>query len=126
MKNSVSYFFLIFNMITFLSVNAQNNDGWKLTKEKNGVKVFTKKTENSSFKTFKAEVEIKSSLSDIENVLLNFNNYSNWVYSNDKTNIIQVMDKDKYLVHIYLGTPWPVSDRDLILEYNFKKVLISY
>ena len=89
---------------------------WKLAKEQDGIIVYTKKEENSAFKTFKAIVEIDSPIEKVEKSILDFDSYPEWVYNVENVEIVKE-NANSIFVYLHLSAPWPVSDRDMILKH---------
>lgn len=93
---------------------------WELAKSKDQIDVYTKKFENSPFKAFKAITTIDASVDEIEKVLLNFEDFPNWVFKCYKSNIVKKINQNEFLVHQYMETPWPVTNRDMVLNYKLE------
>lgn len=68
-------------------------DEWKLRKDKNGIKVFTRDVEGSKFKEFKAIVEIKTSMSTILSVFDDVDAYDKWIPNLAEQKLIQRIGK---------------------------------
>ncbi len=123
-------FFGIFSTI-IVSV-AENK--WETVNTKNGIKTYTRDIESSDMDEFMGETVIQSSIEVVGMVLLDSNNYSEWVADCTKSQLIKVlMNKTnkvpningvnhevKSISYLVNDSPWPVSDRDIIIFSHIK------
>lgn len=72
-----SLFIFFICLIVQFSVKSQD---WVLKKDKEGIRVFTRKTTNFKFDELKVECEMEGSLSAMAAVLLDVKNHPQWVY----------------------------------------------
>lgn len=102
-----------------LLISFQMNSDWELKREKNGIQVFTKKIEGSTFKAFKANMNVQAgSLEEVTSAILDVENYVNLVPNTKKSKILEVFNDGKNIHYSYSDAPWPISDRDGIYEQN--------
>lgn len=116
----------------FLNFSAQSDYDWELKKDKDGIKVYTRKHETSSFKEFKLVAEIEApNISVIPAVLLDIDKYTEWMPDTEDAEVIKKIDDGHLIYYTQSGAPWPVSDRDGIYEQKAtffkeeKKVIIE-
>lgn len=108
------------SFICFLFVFAGNffvrAQDWTFVKEKDGIRVFTKKEPGNNLKTFRAVANVKSTLPKVYNLIGNVDNRDWW----DK-NVLEVRvlhrEKEKHFqYYVRYDVPWPLSDRDLCVD----------
>ena len=107
-------------LLTLLTVWApaciSYGQSWEFAKEKDGIKVFTKKSPGSSIRSFKGIMDVKAPVEKVNNLIGNVKNLD-WWDKNVKEIKVLYYEKDKksqyYLVY---DPPWPVTDRDLCVE----------
>lgn len=90
---------------------------WDLKKDKDGIKIYTRSIEGSSFDEFKGITTIeKSSLAEVLKVILDVENYEN-LFPDCMNPKILKQDGNYYDIH-YIQTkgPFPVKDRDSVFE----------
>jgi len=89
---------------------------WKFIKEKDGIRIYTKSSENSSFKSFRGETEYHSTMEKLSMYIGNVENVDWWDKNVREIKVLSV-ERDK-LVRYYLlyDVPWPFNDRDLCVE----------
>jgi hypothetical protein len=102
---------------------------WELDKNKDGVKVYTRVEENSSFKSFKAIMTVDASIDELLKILKNTASYTKW-YGYTKT--ATLLKREKNIQYNYVETifPWPFRNRDMVYkmttdEFNKNSIKIS-
>ncbi|MBI4646130.1 MAG: hypothetical protein HY738_05895 [Bacteroidia bacterium] len=107
------YFLIGFTCIFFTGSGEKN---WKLRKNENGIKVYTRDIENSNQKELKAYTTINSSLSTLVDVILDIPACTTWVYSCSKSLILKKINEQELIYYSLLDIPWPAEDRDMVLH----------
>lgn len=93
---------------------AQNNGGWALKNNKEGVKVYFKKT--ADVHEIKLITSLHTTLPGIVQLLSEVEHYPVWGYKVMESKLLKkVSDKEMYY-YSKLDFPWPLSDRDLIMH----------
>ncbi|MEO6315131.1 MAG: START domain-containing protein [Chitinophagaceae bacterium] len=95
------------------SVVAQTN--WELKVDKDGIKVYTKKTGDSPLKAVKTVCTINTSLSTLTAVLLDVNSSLDWVYATKKIKLLKKLAPNELIYYSEVEIPWPASNRDFIV-----------
>ena len=104
-------FFLVFGIMGDLVAQS-----WTFAKEQDGIRIFTRKENGSSLKSFKGIMDVKSTMEKVCNLLGNVKNHD-WWDENLKEIKILVYEKDKYFqYYLVYHVPWPFTDRDLCVE----------
>ncbi len=106
--------FLLFTCITTSFLFAQNTDGWVFKNEKEGVKVYYRKT--SDVYELKLITSLKVSLSGLVTLLSEVDNYPKWGYKvSESRELKKVSDWETYY-YSKLDFPWPLDDRDIVVR----------
>ena len=104
-------FFLVFGIMEDLVAQS-----WTFAKEQDGIRIFTRKENGSSLKSFKGIMDVKCSMEKVCSLLGNVKNHD-WWDENLKEIKILAYDKDKYFqYYLVYHVPWPFTDRDLCVE----------
>lgn len=106
-----------FLLLILLFITPFLNSDWNLKKEKDGIKIYIRSIEGSSFDEFKGITTIeKSSLTEVLKVILDVENYEN-LFPDCMNPKILKQDGNYYDIH-YIQTkgPFPVKDRDSVFE----------
>lgn len=115
MKKFIVPFFIIFFLFSF------SNDNWKEVNSENGIIVYNTEVSGSKFKKSMAETTIHfGSIEKAEKILKDASNYKSWQPNCDSGKILSKKD-GKLIFYLTFNAPWPVSDRDLILESIYIK-----
>lgn len=93
---------------------AQNGDGWVFKNEKDGVKVYYKKT--SDVHEIKMVTSMKASLSGIVQLLNEVENYASWGYKISEARLLRRTSDKEFYYYSKIDFPWPLSDRDIIVQ----------
>lgn len=104
-------------------VNAQS--AWKLIKEKDGIKIYSRSIEGSSINEIKATFNVKTSMNGLMALLSDVPGFKDWVYRCGE--VEELKQTNKYENYYYQRTlvPWPVNDRDLIVYSLWKQDSIT-
>ena len=110
-------FLSLFSIGLSKSTEPTNADSaeWKLAKNKNGVVVYTRKTEGAKIREFQAIVKIKTNMTDLQKQIENAESYTEWQphITNSKT-LKKLNDNERYIYYA-LDVPWPLQDRDVVV-----------
>ena len=94
-----------------LSLTAQND--WQLKKDQDGIKVYSKSTENSHYDELKVETTLTATLSSLAALILDIDNYHNWSFNTEKAYVLKRVGPGDLYFYELIHSPWPASDRDL-------------
>ena len=105
------FFLLFFDISSNLAAQS-----WVFVKEQDGIKLFTRKEEGSSLKSFKGIMDVTSSMDKVCNLIGNVNNHDWWDENLRQIKVLKY-EKDKYFqYYLIYHVPWPFTDRDLCVE----------
>jgi hypothetical protein len=104
---------LIFIGIGLLHGSLTTNEEWKKEKEKNGITVYTRKSDVSNIKEFRAEGNIQGSMHALKHVFLDVDNYCEWVSDCRNTEALET-GNDMIIYHMELSVPFPFENRDMV------------
>jgi hypothetical protein len=113
LKPALKLLFL-FSILIFNNLAAQKNQDWTLKNNKDGVKVFYRKT--SDVHEVKLTSSIETRLSGIIQLFSEVENYPQWGYRIVESKLLKkVSDREMYY-YSKIDFPWPLNDRDLIMH----------
>ncbi len=98
-----------------LSIPSIAQDNWELKRDKNEVKVYTKKKEGFSLKAYKGVTYTNFSPKQCSEILWDFENHHKWSYAVEKTKVLESTTNEK-ITHFFIDAPWPVNDRDIVIK----------
>jgi hypothetical protein len=109
-----STFFLLVSLL--LPVIAKSQHVWKLKKDKNGIKVFSRKSDKFKFDELKVECVMDGTLSQLAAVLLDVNNQHQWVYKTAKSQLLETVGTAEVIYYSEIECPWPFENRDMVVR----------
>lgn len=112
MKLRPYYFLLLFCLL--FQTTAQCQEDWKLKKDKNGIKVYSRKTPNFKFDELKVDCIFEGKISQLAAVILDVNNQYQWVYKTAKSELLKQVTNADLFYYSEIECPWPFHNRDLI------------
>lgn len=113
----LQHFVLIITLLSFSFLSKGQN--WDLAKDKNGVKVYTRKLQGWGIKEYKVIMNIKTSPSRIVKALKDVPSRYEWAYNSIEIREIERPNKDEVAIYNKVDAPWPVADRDNITRFKF-------
>jgi hypothetical protein len=110
---------LISTLFIALSLFAQDN--WKLERDKNGIKVFTRKTTKASMKESMTEIFVKGTPDQIVKEFKNISTHNTWMHRIATSELLKKISDNEFHAYYVASAPWPVSNRDIVIHYKIKK-----
>lgn len=95
-------------------------EAWVLTRESDGIKVFTKKEGSYKFETFKATVTINTSVNNFISVLNNIEIFPKWGHNIKSANLLERSGDTLQIYYSEAKAPFPYKNRDGIYLNRFK------
>ncbi len=95
-----------------------------LKKDKDGIKVYTCKSDSSKFRSLIAEFELENiSFEALETFLWDVDNYVNWQYNMMESGLIKKINDNQMIYRSVIDAPWPVDDRELLVQFHVNQSL---
>lgn len=117
MKSILFYITILFVNISFASTT---DDAWKLEKNKDGIKVWNRKTPNSSLKEYKASIILNTTPEKLVALIKNVNLYDKWMYKVDagSVKVLKKISDNDYYTYMTISAPL-VKSRESITHMVF-------
>ena len=103
--------FMMWSQVSFAQL-----DDWKLVREDEGIKVFSRIGETSTIKEIRITCSVKSSMEHLELFLSDVPKYADWVYKCDTSLLLKQISNTEIIYYITLNFPFPMTDRDLVIH----------
>ncbi|WP_221392495.1 START domain-containing protein [Dyadobacter sp. NIV53] len=87
---------------------------WKLVTEEEGITVFSKVVPGSKIKALKVECILKSSASQLVELLLDVNTADQWVYRTKSCVLLKKVSASELYYYSEVSLPWPLENRDFV------------
>ncbi len=107
---------LILLIISFLPLQSFPQKDWELKSDKDGIKVYTKYTDNSKYKAVRTVCTLQTRLSAITALLLDIDRVPDWVYATKSCKLLKTINAAELIYHSEIAVPWPFSNRDFIVR----------
>jgi hypothetical protein len=108
------YFVIVPLMIILLSSFFVPPADWKLEKDSNGIKIYTRDIPGSSIKELKIQLTVKSTLAGVSKLFNDVTSFSQWVYNCKESKVIKSVNPFEYYSYCVYKVPWPADNRDEI------------
>ena len=108
-----------FLLTTTFAVKAQSD--WTLKKEKDGIRIYTRKSASSAFDELKVETLLPGKMSTLAAVLLDIPDHINWVYNAKSASVIKKINESELIFYTQINAPFPATDRDLVVHLKIKQ-----
>lgn len=100
----------------------QDNSGWQLMLDREGVQIYTRDWPGSSFVAIKAEQIIHSSLSNIVANYADIDSFPEWVKDmEDAYPLSSFDDARSRIIYMKMNLPWPLGDRDIVSGQSYEQ-----
>jgi hypothetical protein len=89
---------------------------WEFIKEKDGIKIYTRKEAGNSLKSFKGVADIHASKEKVYNLVGNVKNLDWWDKNLREIKVLYYEKEKRSQYYLVYDSPWPVTDRDICSE----------
>lgn len=87
-----------------------NNNDWKLVKQENDIKVYTRNLDYSSYKEFRGEMNLRGDITDLLAFINNAELCPRWRYK-----CINMLSLNDGYIYKLSDLPWPLNDRYTVM-----------
>jgi hypothetical protein len=94
---------------------------WKLSKDKDGIKVFLAENPKSKFKSIKVECTLQGNFDKLISVLTNVDHLKDWVYNTKTSYLIKKITPHDLYYYTETSIPWPMTNRDAVVHLRVMK-----
>jgi START domain len=115
----ISIFFFLIGFFTCETAISQ--EAWTLKKDKNGIKVFARKTKGIKFNELKVESVFDGKISQLAAVILDVNKQKDWVYKTIKSELVKEINAADVFYYTEIEVPWPFDNRDLVVHMTIQQ-----
>jgi hypothetical protein len=88
---------------------------WALKKDKDAIRIYTRDTENSSFKSVKVTCTITGTLSQLTALLLDVSAHEHWVYNTKTSYLVKQIKQNQQIYYSEIALPWPLANREVVV-----------
>lgn len=107
-------------MLVMIPSEHEDQKAWELAKSGNGIEVFTRTKEGGKVKEFKAVTTVEASVKRAESLIADIDRYPSWQDNCEESHLVERVDDATVIARYTSKTPWPFSDRDIVLRMTRK------
>jgi hypothetical protein len=111
-----------FTLILSFSMSAQT---WDFIKEKDGIKIYTRKDAGKSLESYKGETYIKAPAEKVFALIEDVNNTDWWDKNLTEIKVLFYEKNKKAQYYLVYDLPWPVTDRDLCVDVTVTSDMVT-
>lgn len=112
----MKFIFLITLLAIIRPTSVECQEGWTLKKDKNGIRVSSRKAKDYKLDELKVECVFEGRLSQLAAVLFDVNNQYQWVYKTSKSRLLKSISPGDLFFYSEIECPWPLENRDLVIH----------
>lgn len=104
----------------FLTIS--NTSDWKLLRNEEGIKLFTRNVAHSKIKEVKAETVFNAPLEDLETLFRDVAHYTKWFDECITSEQLRTIDDNTVYGRFVIQIPFPFQNRDVVAKLTFEKI----
>jgi hypothetical protein len=106
------FFVSLFLVLKLGAAFAQSD--WKLSTEKDGIKIYTGVVPDSKIKAIKVECELNTTAAQLVAVVMDINTAPDWVYHVKSAKLVKQVSPTELYYYSEVNLPWPAANRDFV------------
>lgn len=99
-----------------------NPKTWKLLRDEDNIKLYTRKVAGYKIKEVKALTTFEASISTLEKTFRDIEGYTRWFDECKKAEKLQQVHQNEIYARFVLHVPFPLKDRDIVTKIRFQHV----
>lgn len=107
-------FIILITLCYRYSAHAQ--DDWDLIKNSEGIKVYSKTSDNNENVEIKAVSSLKGELKTFHKIMNDVPNYKKWMHAAEETTLLKRKNSSEFTYYMHSDFPWPAKDRDIVIK----------
>lgn len=115
MAKIILILFLLFSGFVF------PQKSWDLTLNKEGVKVYTRKTDSVAIKEYKVTMQVNAPIDTVLKKVLDIKKLKYWSYRIAESDLVKKINDSTWIFYIHNDVEWPVKDRDHVSKVQLQK-----
>ena len=109
----------------FLFIKSLLAQPWDFVKEKDGIRIYTRKELNSSLKSFKGETIFHVAIDKVFYVLGDATSFDWWDKNISEIKVLSFEPGKNIKYYLIYDVPWPLADRDLAVTSKISTDLVT-
>lgn len=111
---------LAFSVLTMSFRSETTESDWKLEKDQNGIRIWTRKAQNTNLKEYKAAVILRTTPEKVVSFLRNYKLFDKWMYKVDEGSVRMVKknNENDYYIRMTISVPL-IKSRESLTHFIF-------
>jgi hypothetical protein len=97
------------------------DEGWKLVKDKNGIKVYSRLTPVSTIRAFRGVMNIEADLDELVAFIADPYSYPEYIYACREAEVLKYQTDNDYYFRSVVKVIWPIAVRDSVTHTYWRK-----
>ena len=115
MKKNAHLLLIFFFVMSFSSAFGEEN-GWKLKKDKDGIKVYTREKADTHIYMYKVVTQISVKPEVVYRQVVDFKENLQYMELVDSLRFLDHQKDRHYRNYMHFNMPWPVKNREMVME----------
>jgi hypothetical protein len=111
----------VWSFLFFFALKGFGQYNWKLTKDKDGIKVYQSENPKSKFKSVRVECTLAGTFDKLIAVLTDIDHLKDWVYNTKMSYLIRKISPLDMYYYTETTIPWPMSNRDAVVHLRIMR-----
>ncbi|MDP9140729.1 MAG: START domain-containing protein [Pseudomonadota bacterium] len=112
-------------MMVLYSAGPAAEELWKRVKSQDGIEVFSRPVAGSPFNSLRGVMRVNASLNAVVSLLRDYEARPAWDSLCAESRVLQSISATGELVYLHDDLPWPVTDRDMVMEVKWSQDPVS-
>lgn len=117
----MKWFLVLCCCVTGFHLSVSGQEEWSLQKEKDGIKLSTRKSAVSAFNDVRVQADLPGTIDQLSAMLLDVERYPEWAYATQKASVYKKISATKLIYYSEINVPWPATDRFFYAMFELKK-----
>jgi len=105
---------LVALMLVLKAVVVAAQCDWKLSTEREGIKIYTGGVPGSTIKAIKVEAMFNATAAQLVALIMDVNTSADWVYHTKSSKLIKQVSASELYYYSEVSLPWPAANRDFV------------
>lgn len=115
-KENLVFLLLLTPFLMLYAVASGSVEDWEKLRDESGIAVWVRPSAAGPLPEVRARVVIAASIEEVLAVLAKDEGYTDWMYRCIESRVIEHRGGEDRVVYTRTDLPWPVSDRDAVLD----------
>ena len=107
-------------LVAQIPIAAAEDSDWRLSKEYQGVQIFSHFPQGSTYKEFRGEIEVNAKPDQVVRLFQDLDKIAEWHYRTEIAEVLDLVDMTSAYVYIVNVPPWPIKPRDVVCKVELE------